>query len=135
MKTEQSPILFFDGVCNLCNGFIQFIVKWERSPRLRFCSLQSEKGQEMLRSQGLPMENLSTVVLWENGKVYTHSDVPLRVAGYLKLPLRPLRYLGWVPKSIRDGIYNWVARNRYRWFGRKDQCMVPTPELRDRFLT
>ncbi len=142
MKTDASipkiptdkPILLFDGVCNLCNGFVQFIIRQDPRAKFRFAALQSETGQELLRKARISTTELSTVVLWENGKFYTHSDVPLRVVWHLG---------GWwifftvfkiIPKSLRDTIYEWIAKNRYRWFGKKESCMLPTPELKARFL-
>lgn len=131
---RDKPILLFDGVCNLCNGFVQFIILRDSKAKVRFAALQSEVGQQLLREAKMPTEALSTVVLWENGKFYTHSDVPLRVARYLDglLPLFSVYTI--IPKFIRDGIYNWIAKNRYRWFGKKESCMIPTPELKGRFL-
>lgn len=131
---RDKPILLFDGVCNLCNGFVQFVIQRDPQAKFRFTALQSAVGQQLLQEARMPTEELSTVVLWENGTFYTHSDVPLRVARRLG---------GWwvlwtgftiIPKVLRDAIYNWIARNRYRWFGKKESCMIPTPELRARFL-
>jgi predicted DCC family thiol-disulfide oxidoreductase YuxK len=129
----QSVILF-DGVCNLCNGFVQFLIERDPKRRYRYASLQSETGQALMRSAGLPADEINTVVLMEEGKAYTHSDVALRVARHMVglWPLATVLYI--VPKFLRDAIYNWVARNRYRWFGKKEACMVPTPELKSLFL-
>lgn len=129
----QSVILF-DGVCNLCNGFVQFLIERDPKRRYRYASLQSEAGRALMRSAGLPADEINTVVLMEGGKAYTHSDVALRVSRQMGglWPLATVFYI--VPKFIRDAIYNWVARNRYRWFGKKEACMVPTPELKSLFL-
>jgi len=132
-KTDH-PILFFDGVCNLCNGFVQTIIRLDPKGKFRFASLQSEEAQELLRDHKLDPNDLNTVILLDGSRTYTESDVALEVARILGgawLLLYPLRYL---PSRFRDGIYRWVARNRYQWFGKKDQCMVPTPELKNRFL-
>lgn len=133
LDTKHS-ILLFDGVCNLCNGFIQFVIKRDPNKHFRFASLQSTIGQEMLSHHNIPTDSLDTVVLIQSGKAYTHSDVALRVA--LKLGwLWPMTYiLVLIPSFIRDRFYTWIAKNRYRWFGKKDQCMIPTPALRERFL-
>lgn len=130
----DKPILLFDGVCNLCNGFVQFVIQRDPAGTIRFASLQSEAGQTLLRAAQMPAEELSTVVLYENGRFYTHSDVPLLVVRKFG-GAWPLLY-GFViiPKFIRDSIYNWIARNRYRWFGKRESCMIPTPNLKARFL-
>jgi predicted DCC family thiol-disulfide oxidoreductase YuxK len=127
-------VILFDGVCNLCNGFVQFLIERDPKRRYRYASLQSETGQALMRSAGLPADEINTVVLMEEGKAYTHSDVALRVARHMVglWPLATVLYI--VPKFLRDAIYNWVARNRYRWFGKKEACMVPTPELKSLFL-
>lgn len=131
---RDKPILLFDGVCNLCNGFVQFIIKRDPKATFRFTALQSEAGQQLLQEAKLPTKELSTVVLWENGKFYTHSDVPLRVVRHLSLGWRVFIIFKILPKFIRNNIYNWIAQNRYRWFGKKESCMIPTPELKARFL-
>lgn len=131
---EGKSLLLFDGVCNLCNGFVQFTIPRDRHHRFVFASLQSEVGQKVLARLGQNGESLSTVILIENDDVYTHSTVALRMVRSFP-GLWPLLYLlVIIPKSIRDAIYNWVAANRYRWFGKKDACWMPTPELRERFI-
>lgn len=131
---RDKPILLFDGVCNLCNGFVQFVIRRDPKAKIRFAALQSEVGQQLLKEANMPLEELSTVVLWEKGKFYTHSDVPLRVARYLDGLLSVYAVYTVIPKFIRDGIYNWIASNRYHWFGKQESCMLPTPELQARFL-
>lgn len=133
-ESTSHAILLFDGVCNLCDGFVQFVIKRDPSGYFRFTSLQSEVGQEILKKHQMPADKITTVVLIEKGKVYTHSDVGLRVARHLG-GFWPVFYaLTIVPRFIRDAVYNWIARNRYRWFGKKEACMLPTPELKKRFL-
>ncbi|MBK7871682.1 MAG: thiol-disulfide oxidoreductase DCC family protein [Saprospiraceae bacterium] len=131
---RDKPILLFDGVCNLCNGFVQFVILRDPKAKFRFTALQSEVGQELLQEARMPTKDLSTVVLWENGKFYTHSDVPLRVAKGLGGWWSLLVIFRIIPKFVRDSIYNWIAKNRYRWFGKQESCMIPTPELKSRFL-
>ena len=131
---NSQAILLFDGVCNLCNGFVQFILLRDQAGYFQFASLQSDEGQALLREHGLEADALDTVVLIEDGKAHTHSEVALRVAPRLD------GFWGWVrmfrilPAGFRDWVYNWVARNRYRWFGKQEQCMLPRPEWKDRFL-
>jgi len=131
---RDKPILLFDGVCNLCNGFVQWVIRRDPAGRFRFSSLQSAAGRTLLQEAGIPTDTLSTVVLYEDGGFYTHSDVPLRVWRRLGGAWSWLYSFRLLPKALRDAVYNWVARNRYRWFGRRQACMIPTPDLRDRFL-
>ncbi|MGJ7033526.1 thiol-disulfide oxidoreductase DCC family protein [Niabella hirudinis] len=130
---ENGPVILFDGFCNLCNGSVQFIIKHDKRNRFRFASLQSAAGAQLLRQYALP-QTCRSVVLIENGKAFLRSAAALRIVRKLKAPW-PLLYLFIIiPPFIRNGIYNWVARNRYRWFGRASQCMRPTPELQEKFI-
>ena len=130
----DKPIVLFDGVCNLCNSAVQFIIRHDKKNIFMFTSLQSDTGQKLLAQYDLPLNELNSFILIENNKAYTRSSGALRVIKKLK-GLWPLLY-GFiiVPKFIRDGVYNWVGRNRYKWFGKQDACMIPTPELKARFL-
>lgn len=132
--SDTKPVLLFDGVCNLCNGFVQFILKRDQAGVFRFASLQSDFGKDLLREHGLEVEQLSTVVLIEDGIAFTHSDVPLKVSAHLGGLWSLVKVFRFVPKGFRDMIYNWVARNRYRWFGKQEHCLIPQPEWKDRFL-
>jgi predicted DCC family thiol-disulfide oxidoreductase YuxK len=131
----DQPIVLFDGVCNLCNGAVQFIIRHDKKNIFMFASLQSEVGRKILEQYNFPLDELNSFILIENNKAYTRSTGALRVAKKLN-GLWPLLY-GFIiiPKFIRDSIYNWVGRNRYKWFGKKDACMIPTPELKARFLS
>lgn len=131
---EKHPILLFDGVCNLCNGAVQFIIQRDPSGIFRFASLQSEAAAGMLARFPEAPRNISTIVLLENGRLYTRSDAALRAARYLPAPWPALYGFIIIPRPLRNAVYDWIARNRYRWFGKKDQCMVPAPELKERFL-
>jgi len=133
-KNNDHPILLFDGVCNLCNGFVQFVIKRDPEGQFRFAPLQSDFAKDLLKTHNIPSDHMDTVVLVENGKAYVRSDVALRMAlkfGGLWPVFSVFRIL---PLFIRDTIYNFIAKNRYRWFGEEDQCMIPTPELKSRFL-
>ncbi|MCB0641743.1 MAG: thiol-disulfide oxidoreductase DCC family protein [Phaeodactylibacter sp.] len=131
---EGHGILLFDGVSNLCNGFVQFVIPRDPKGYYKFVSLQSETGKAILEQYGLSTDELSTVVLVENGKVYTHSGVALKIVKHLS-GLWPLLQVFWIiPRFIRDAIYRWVARNRYKWFGKREACWMPTPELQSRFM-
>ncbi|MCD1261321.1 thiol-disulfide oxidoreductase DCC family protein [Paenibacillus athensensis] len=129
-----SPIVLFDGVCNVCSSAVQFIIRRDPAGRFRFASLQSEAGRELLLRHGLPADRIDTIVLIENGRSYTRSTAILRVVRGLK-GAWPLLYGGIIiPRPLRDGLYRWFAANRYRWFGQRESCMLPTPDIRRRFL-
>ncbi|MEQ8706464.1 MAG: thiol-disulfide oxidoreductase DCC family protein [Phaeodactylibacter sp.] len=134
MDTTKHPILLFDGVCNLCNSSVQFIIERDPEARFRFASLQSEEGQGLLHTFGARLPDLSSVVLVQDGKLYARSEAALRVARQLKGGWALLYAFIVVPRPIRDAIYNWIARNRYRWFGKKEACMIPSPDIQSRFL-
>lgn len=128
------PTLLFDGVCNLCESSVQFILK--RDPRgiFRFASLQSPIGQALLEKFRLPRGDFDTMVLIEGELIYTRSSAALRIVKRLPFPWPILYIFVVVPKFIRDLFYRILARNRYRWFGKKAECLIPTPEIRSRFL-
>ena len=123
-------VVLFDGVCNLCNGAVRFILARDPAARFRFASLQSDAARRLLGDGG-PAE---TIVLLDAGKTYVKSTAALRIARGLRFPWPLLNAFVAVPRPVRDLIYDWVARHRYRWFGKRDTCMLPTPELRERFL-
>src|SRR5262245_3081134 len=129
------PILLFDGVCNLCNGVARFVTRHDPAPgRFRFAALQSELGLQILREHGLKSDAVDTFVMIEGERVHLRSKAGLRVLRRLGFPWSLAYAFIVVPRPLRDAVYDWVARNRYRWFGRQDACMVPTPEIRSRFL-
>jgi predicted DCC family thiol-disulfide oxidoreductase YuxK len=129
-----TPLVLYDGVCNLCVGGVRFVMARDARARVRFASMQSPMGQRLLARFGLPVDELKTFVLIEGGTPFTRSTAALSVARYLD-GLWPWLYaLIVVPRPIRDAVYDWVARNRYRWFGRRDACLVPDPRFRDRFI-
>lgn len=131
---NQQSIILFDGVCSLCNSVIQFIIKRDKKNYFSFASLQSVQGQKILSQCNPPPNDVNSFVLVENGKPYTRSTGALKVAKKLN-GLWPLLYCFIIiPKFIRDGLYKWIAGHRYKWFGRKNECMIPPAELRARFL-
>lgn len=132
--TEQSPIVFFDGVCNLCNSTVQFIIKKDTEKRFRFASLQGKNGQETLHRFNLPASDFHSFILLEGDNMYSRSTAVLRMLKLLGGGWKLFYGFIIVPKFIRDAVYNLVARNRYKWYGKRDECMIPTPELRERFL-
>jgi predicted DCC family thiol-disulfide oxidoreductase YuxK len=126
--------VLFDGVCNLCNGFVRFIVERDGAARFQFGALQSEGGRRLLASAGRSSPIPETVVLLEEGRVFTRSTAALRIARRLRFPWQLAYVFILIPRPVRDAIYDWIARHRYQWFGRREQCVVPTPELRQRFI-
>ena len=124
----------FDGVCNLCNGFVQFVIERDPSGRFQFAALQSDAARRVLAAHDAPNPLADSVVLIEEGRVYTGSTAALRIARGLRLPWPLAGVLLAIPRPLRDGIYAGVARRRYRWFGRREQCMVPTAATRSRFI-
>jgi predicted DCC family thiol-disulfide oxidoreductase YuxK len=130
----QQKVILFDGICNLCNGSVIFVLEHERDHEFRFASIQSETGKELLKWCGLPADYNQAVVYLENGKVHLGSTAALKIGQKLIFPWSLLSYAGFVvPKLIRDWVYAQVAKHRYQWFGKRDVCMVPTQELRVRF--
>ncbi|MFP9060873.1 thiol-disulfide oxidoreductase DCC family protein [Natrialbaceae archaeon A-chndr2] len=131
---DEDPIILFDGVCNLCNGFVQYIAPRDTEERFYFASLQSDVGQELLERHDLPTDALESVVLIEGDDVYVKSGAVLRTAYHLGLPYRLLWPFRVLPRRLRNWAYDFVAARRYRWFGKKDQCMMPTGNVQERFL-
>jgi predicted DCC family thiol-disulfide oxidoreductase YuxK len=126
--------VLFDGVCKFCNASVNFIIDRDRRGRVRFAALQSATGQELLRRFRLPTTGLDSLVLVEAGRCYTRSTAALRISRWLDGFWPVLSALILLPPVLRDGAYDLLARNRYRWFGKLDACRLPTPELRQRFL-
>lgn len=132
--TIAKDTLLFDGVCNLCNGAVNFIIDRDPNRHFQFAALQSEFGQQQLDRLGLNQEDFDSLVLLSEGKVYKKSSAALKIAGNLKGLYPLLKVFLIVPPFIRNGIYDIIARNRYKWFGQSDTCRIPTPELRSRFI-
>ena len=130
----EKSIICFDGVCNLCNGFVQFVIPRDPQKRFQFAALDSEAGRRVLREAGVMPGDADSVILIEHGHAYVRSAAALRIARRLRFPW-PLVYgLIAVPRPLRDWLYDVVARSRYRLFGKRDVCLVPAPEIRSRFL-
>jgi predicted DCC family thiol-disulfide oxidoreductase YuxK len=129
----DKPVILFDGICNLCTGSVQFILKRDKEKKFLFASLQSNYGQELLKRYDLPTDTFNSFILYQDNRIYTRSTAALKMFQQLK---------GWkwvkafqvVPGFIRDAVYNLIAKNRYKWFGQKNECWIPTPELKARFL-
>ncbi len=132
--SEGHPIVLFDGLCNLCDGFVQFVMKRDKAEAFRFAPLQSEAGRTLLHHFNLDENAMDTVILIENSAMHTKSTAALRTVRNIG-GVWGLAYVFIIlPKFIRNRVYDFIAKNRYRWFGKKDACMIPTPEVRARFL-
>jgi predicted DCC family thiol-disulfide oxidoreductase YuxK len=130
---ENKPVILFDGVCNLCNNSVQFVIKRDKQNRFQFASLQSEFGQNILSQHKLSPGDFDSFFLLEKDMLFTKSTGALKVLSQLNNWRWAWIFL-FVPKFIRDGIYSFIARNRYRWFGKREACWLPTPELKAKFL-
>ncbi|MFN5169650.1 MAG: thiol-disulfide oxidoreductase DCC family protein [Cyclobacteriaceae bacterium] len=126
------PVILFDGVCNLCNSSVQFVIRNDPSGHFRFAALQSDFARDQLKKFQVA-DGLDSIVLIEDGVLYTRSTAALRVSRHLR-GWSWLYAFRWVPRFLRDAVYNLIARHRYRLFGRQQECMLPTPELRARFI-
>lgn len=134
METSKKIILF-DGVCNLCNGFVQFVIKRDKNDVFRYASLQSEIGEQLISERGIDTKTIDSVILIEPGVAYyLKSDAALQIGRELKGYRTLSRVLILIPRGLRNIVYDLIARYRYAWFGKKDQCMIPTPDLRAKFL-
>ena len=131
--TDDGPILLFDGVCNICDRSVQFVLDHDAAGAVRFASLQSRVGRELLAAHGVPPET-DSVVLIADGQAHVRSDAALATAARLDAPWRWLAAARIVPRPVRDAVYDWIARNRTRWFGTREACRIPTPDVRARFL-
>ena len=130
----MGAIVLFDGVCNFCNGAVNWVIDRDKQGYFKFAALQSEIGEELAAKHGIDRTQTDSVILVEDGKVYTYSDAALRIARKLDGPLSNAYALRFVPRFVRDFAYKLFANYRYKLFGKQDACMMPTPEVRARFL-
>ncbi len=130
----SKPIMLFDGVCNLCNNTVQFVIERDKQAKIMFTSLQSEAGQAILQKYNLPSDDFDSFVLLKDGTIYQRSTAALKVAAELGMPYALMGLFLIIPEPIRDAVYNFIAKNRYKWFGKEESCWLPTPELKSRFL-
>ncbi|MEO0900186.1 MAG: DCC1-like thiol-disulfide oxidoreductase family protein [Bacteroidota bacterium] len=127
-------VVIFDGVCNFCNSSVDLIFRFDKEAYFSFTANQNEPGRKILKEHDIDLEDVGTLYLYENGKLYDRSTAALRIAKRLSFPFFLAYPLILLPKFIRDAGYNLIARNRYKWFGKKETCRIPTPEERVRFL-
>ena len=128
------PILLFDGHCNFCNAWVRFIVRRDTAKKILFAPLQSSVGRKMLEEKKLDVNYTDSLVFFEDERFSVSSTAALRIFSYLDGWERNLHLLSFFPRNFRDAFYLFIAKYRYKWFGRSEQCMVPTPEIRERFL-
>ena len=134
VKEPINPVVLFDGVCNLCSSSVQFIIKHDPDRLFRYASLQSEFGQNILRQFNLPLDELNSFILLEEGKIYTKSTGALRVSRKLNRLWPAIYGFIIIPAFIRNAVYSYIAKNRYRWLGKKEACWLPNPELKKLFI-
>ena len=133
-KQSTHSIILFDGVCNLCNGAVNFVINRDPGNVFKFTPLQEKQGVLLLKKHAIDAKMLDSIVLIENGNVYIKSSAALRIAKKMS-NLWPLFFaLLIIPRFMRDGVYDFIAKNRYKWFGKKEQCMIPTLGLKEKFL-
>lgn len=132
---KDKQLILFDGVCNLCNSSIQYVIKHDQKHRFMFAALQSEAGQKLLETYQIDTSKTDTIVLYsEANGLSIKSSAALKIAKYLGFPRNLMVVFLIVPTFIRNWVYDYVAKNRYKWYGKKDECMIPTPELKQKFL-
>ena len=132
---DDDAIIVFDGVCVLCNGWVRFLLRHDRNGRYRFAAMQSEPGRALLAAYGLDPNDPSSLLLVEGGRAYADTDAIRRVLAGLGGAWRIAQLIVLIPRALRDPLYRHAARNRYRWFGRRDACPLPSADDRERFLT
>ena len=133
MEALKNKIILFDGDCNLCDQSVQFIIKRDTCNIYKFASIQSEAGQKLIKKYKVP-EDIDSIILMDETHYFTKSTAVLRICKNLNGVWKTLYWFILIPRPFRDGLYHIIARNRYKWFGKKANCMIPTPEIRSRFL-
>lgn len=131
---NNNPIVLFDGVCNLCNASINFLIKHDKEKKIRYALLQSDTAKSLLKKCGEELQDPESVIVIDGNKIYSKSNAALILLKYLPWYWRLLRFTKIIPVKFRDAVYDFIARNRYKWFGKKDKCMIPTPDIKELFL-
>ncbi len=131
---NDRPILIFDGVCNFCNGSVDFLLRRDRAGRFLFASNQSEAGRALLGRFGVDPDGVESVYLVEGDRIWSKSSATIAIARRMPWPWRIGSVGAIIPRVVRDALYDWIARNRYRWFGKSDSCRLPTEADRGKFL-
>ena len=136
-KASNTPVIFFDGICNLCNASVIFIIRHDKRGRFKFASLQSEFAKDFLKKHAMFADARSlpdSLILVQENKIYFKSEAALEISRQLSGIWKVLIIFGIIPRTLRDWLYDVVARNRYKWFGKRQSCMVPSPEISERFF-
>lgn len=131
--TSEVPVLLFDGVCNYCNRMVNFAIRNDKKGKIKFAPLQSATGQLLRNKFNVPV-TADTIILIDKNKAFTYGRAAIRVTKYLDWPAKMLYVFIIVPRFISQPFYKWIARNRYKWFGKRESCMIPSPEIKERFL-
>ncbi|PCJ94857.1 MAG: thiol-disulfide oxidoreductase [Flavobacteriaceae bacterium] len=135
MIVESKKIILFDGVCNLCNNSINYVIKKDKKDIFRFAALQSEIGQKLTAERNIDTSKVDSIILIDPGvSYYTKSDAALKIMNEFGGAWKLFTVFTWLPVGLRDIVYDFIAKNRYKWYGKKDACMVPTSELKGKFL-
>ena len=132
--SEINNVIFFDGVCNLCNSSVNFVIDRDPEAKFTFAPLQSDFAKNALKNEDTDSYNLESIVFLSNGKFYRRSRAALEIARRMRGAWPMMYVFIIVPGFVRDFIYNWIAKNRYKWFGKREFCRIPTPELKTRFV-
>lgn len=133
-QKDNHPIIMFDGICNLCNHLIQFVIKRDPNGIFKFLSLQSDLARSIMSSHNLTNKQLDSIILIDKNQIFTESTAILHILNKLTGPIKLLIPLWIIPKLIRDKGYRFIAKNRYKWFGKKSACMIPTQDIKNRFI-
>jgi predicted DCC family thiol-disulfide oxidoreductase YuxK len=132
---ENKKIILFDGVCNLCDSAVQMVIKYDKKDKFRFVAQQENLGQEIMRYLGIDAQKTDSIILYEpNVAYFVKSEAVIEISKDLSGGLNYIRLFSWLPSSLANLVYDLVAKNRYKWYGKKEQCMIPTPELKQKFL-
>jgi predicted DCC family thiol-disulfide oxidoreductase YuxK len=132
---KHKKLILFDGVCNLCNSSVQYVIKHDKKNTFMFTALQSETGQQIIKAHSIDTCKTDSILLYspENG-VVSKSTAALKIASELGFPINLMRVFFIVPPFIRNWVYDYIAKNRYKWYGKQESCWIPTPELKSKFL-
>lgn len=131
---KHKKLILFDGVCNLCNNSVQYVIKRDQKNTYLFAPLQSKVGQQIIEQFQIDTVKTDSILLYTNGKLYSKSTAALKVAATLGFPTNILSIFIVIPAFIRNWVYDFIAKNRYKWYGKKEACMIPTPELKSKFI-
>jgi predicted DCC family thiol-disulfide oxidoreductase YuxK len=132
---KHKQLVIFDGVCNLCNASVQYIIKHDKNDLFRFAALQSEAGKEVIAKYNIDTVKMDSILLYsEESGISDKSTAALKIASKLGFPRNFMTVFLVIPAFMRNWVYDYIAKNRYKWYGKKEACMVPTPELKSKFL-